>query len=377
MNKKSTCKIVFLVLLTVNPLFADLQYNVNNTNYTIDQSGTTYNYDRLRLRNDYTNGSYYATFIGDAVNYYGGSYINSSDFSYVKAQKSDTAYETQSGFHDYGEGAAYAKVYRFYGGYQDEKNNLVAGLQNIPMGVGKFWNPTNIFNPQNIYALEPDEVFGVMALSYTRSLDTLSSINVVASQRKDHSFKYALRYKTFIKYADFALDAVKSDDTAMLGYELQGNLGSTGIELQSEGAYIESSLYTDANTTHKERFYQATLGCDYGFVNGVTLTTEALYSSKTFDYSQAVLNQASEVITNLTDSNFYMGASLSYDFNIFLSGSATYIGSLDGSNSRFFSPKVTYTLNDYNSFTLGAMLYESSATQRYPDTYYFNYTLSF
>lgn len=359
------------------PLFADLQYNVNNTNYTINQNDTTYNYDRLRLRNDYKNGSYYATFIGDLVNYYGGSYINSQDFTYVKAQKSDTAYKTQSGFHDYGEGAANAKVYRLYGGYQDEKNNLAAGLQNIPMGVGKFWNPTNIFNPQNIYALEPDEVFGVMALSYTRSLGTLSSINAVASQKEDSSFKYALRYKSFIKFADFAFDLVKSDDTTMLGYELQGNVGSTGIELQSEGAYIDSSLYADENRTERQRFYQITLGADYGFVNGITLTAEALYSSKKFDYSRISLNYNSEVLTNLTDSNLYAGASVSYDFNIFLSGSVTYIGSLNGSNSRFFSPKMTYTLNDYNSFTLGAMLYDSSGAQRYPDTYYFNYTLSF
>lgn len=377
MNKRFTCKIIVLVLLTATPLFADLQYNINNTNYTINQNDTTYNYDRLRLRNDYTNGSYYATFIGDVVNYYGGSYINSQDFTFVKTQKSDTAYETQSGFHDYGEGAVTTKVYRLYGGYQDEKNNVVAGLQNIPMGVGKFWNPTNIFNPQNIYALEPDEVFGVMALSYTRSLGTLSSINVVASQKEDSSFKYALRYKNFIKFADFAFDVVKSDDTTMLGYELQGNVGSTGIELQSEGAYIDSSLYADENRTEKQRFYQITLGADYGFVNGITLTAEALYSSKKFDYSQISLNYNSEVLTNLTDSNLYAGASVSYDFNIFLSGSATYIGSLNGSNSRFFSPKVTYTLNDYNSFTLGAMLYDSSGAQKYPDTYYFNYTLSF
>lgn len=370
-------KITLALLVMATSLFADSQVNISNTNFTLRQSNTTYNYDRLRLSDNYTQGDYYLSFIGDLVNYYGHGYVKSVDFSYIKALKSDTNFATQTSFYDYGSGVAYAKMYRFYAGFADEKNNIALGLQNIPMGVGKFWNPTNIFNPQNAYALEPDEVFGVMALSYTRSLSPTSSVRIVASQRKNNTLKYALRYKTFVKIADFAVDVIKSDDTTMLGYEIQGNLAKTGIELQSEGAYIKSSIKTTESQRENQEFYQATLGADYGFVNGVTVTTEILYSSKTFDSSQILLNYNSEIATNLTDSNVHLAFSLSYDFNIFLSGSMTYIEALNRSKSKFFSPAITYTLNDYNTFTLGGMIYNKSQDSRSTDTYYLKYALSF
>jgi hypothetical protein len=34
--------------------------------------------------------------------------------------------------------------------------NAICSLQNISMGVGRIWTPTNSFNPKNIYALESD-----------------------------------------------------------------------------------------------------------------------------------------------------------------------------------------------------------------------------
>ena len=355
-------------------LLADFEYKVTNTNFTINQEEFTYNYNRLRLENDYVQENYYATFIGDVVNYYGEKYTDSLEFNFIKQLHADTTVQTQSAFYDYKKGSLYAKVYRFYGGYEDENNNVVVGLQNISMGVGKFWTPTNIFNPRNTYALEPDETFGVMALNYTRNLSATSSARVVVSQREDKTLKYALRYKAFLEYVDFAADFVKSDDTLMLGYEIQGSLSDTGVELQSEGAYIEATLKGIEN---KQDFYQATVGADYGFRNGVSLTAEALYSSQTFTFAEIVSNLDSELIANLVDSNFYGAASLEYNFNIFLAASFTYIESFNKSNMKFISPTLTYTLNDYNSFTLGAILEDNRANVFDTNRYYFRYLLSF
>lgn len=185
-------KAVFLLLLFAHVLMADFDYSVNNSNFTISQGSevlnsnktTMYNYDRLRFRGDYTNDGFFVTVIADGVNYYGEDYTNSTTFDYLKLQKSDTPFSTQTTFHDYHEGSAYAKLYRLYGGYEDEKNKVVVGIQNISMGVGRIWTPTNLFNPKNSYALEPDEVFGVAAVSYTRHLDDTSHVSVVASQKK-------------------------------------------------------------------------------------------------------------------------------------------------------------------------------------------------
>lgn len=373
-------KLIFCLFLFVHILYADFDYTVNNSNFTISQGSAllgeekryTYNYNRLRFRGDYTDDGFFGTIIADGVNYLGDSYIDSESFEYIQKIKSDTPFNTKTN-----NGPRYAKLYRLYGGYEDGKNRVVAGLQNISMGVGRIWTPTNIFNPKNSYALEPDEVFGVAAISYTRYISTASHINVVASQRADNSFKYAGIYKTFAGFAEIGLDAVISNDTKMAGYEIEGNLADTGIELRSEGAYIEHSLL---GTSGKKEFFQAIAGADYGFKNGVTLVLEALYSSKSFSYQEIADNFDSEIASNLLYSKLHTAVSLSYSFNIFLDGSLLYIESFEGKNSRFVSPSLTYTLNDYNSFIVGAQILggrSESGFESSDNTYYFKWSFTF
>ncbi|MEA2091441.1 MAG: hypothetical protein U9O83_03625 [Campylobacterota bacterium] len=380
-------KVVLFLVLFIKLLLADFEYTLDNTNFTISQGSVApnidktylYNYDRLRFRGDYREEDFFATVIGDGVNYLGHDYVSSNDFKYLKLIESDTPFKTQTSFHDYYEGSIYAKLYRLYGGYEDNNNRVVLGLQNISMGVGRIWTPTNLFNPKNIYALEPDETFGVAALSYTRHIDDTSHISVVASQKADHSFKYGARYKAFLDFADFAIDAVSSDDTKMLGLELEGNLLDSGVELRSEGAYIKSTFKSLTQSEYKE-FFQGIVGADYGFVNGVTLVAEALYSSESFSYQEIVLNYDSEILSNLLYSNFYTALSLTYAFNIFLDGSLLYIESFNDENSRFVSPSLTYTLNDYNSFVIGAMMQNGSSNSEFgmfENTYYLKWALSF
>ena len=385
---------LILSVLTAATLSADLDYRVTNTNFTISQGSidpttdTTYlyNYNRLRLRSDYTQDNFFVTFIGDGVNYLGDDYVNSLSFEYIKLLQSDTPFKTQTSFHDYDNGTVYAKLYRLYAGYEDEDNRVVIGLQNITMGVGRLWTPTNLFNPRNTYGLEPDEVFGVAGVSYTRHLSTTADITVVASQKADHSFKYASSLKAFLEFGDVAANVVSSDETLMIGYELEGNLGDTGIEVRSEGAYIRNNniqIYhqdTNSTTVEEETFFQAIVGADYGFENGITVVGEALYSSKEFGYDEVLLNINSEIVPNLVLSKFYLGGTVSYAFNLFLDGSLTYIESFNDLNSRFIAPTVTYTFNDYNTFTLGAMLQhgaDGSEFGSFENTYYFRYELSF
>ena len=355
-------KLILLLFLFPHAMMADFDYRIENTNLSVSQDSVVYNYDRLRLRGDYFQNNFFSTIIVDGVNYYGQKYINSEEFTLIKSIESDTPFSTASSFYNYDNGSAYAKIYRAYIGYEDGKNRVVFGLQNITMGVGRIWNPTNLFNPTNIYALEPDEVFGVFGVSYTRYINDTSHIRVVASQKADDSFKYGAIYKSYMSFADIGFSLISSNQTKMLGYEIEGNLLDTGIELRSEGAYIKNEL---------KDFFQGIVGVDYGFVNGVTLVAEVLYSSKNFSYQEILENFNSEIASNLVYTNFYTALSLSYSFNIFLDGSVLYIDSFDDKNSRFISPSLTYTLDDYNSFMVGAMVGDLKSR------YYFKYLLSF
>ena len=353
----------FSLVLFTTSVFADFDYTVNNSNFTVSNKNYMYNYNRLRFRGDYTQDKFFASVIADGVNYLGSKYTNSTTFDYIKSVSSDTPFKTQSNFHDYDNGEIYSKLYRLYGGYEDNENKVVVGLQNISMGVGRIWTPTNLYNPRNIYAIEPDEVFGVMAISYTRHLNETSHLTIVSSQKEDNSFKYGARYKAFLSVADFAVNIVHSNDTDMIGYELEGNLFDSGVELRSEGAYIQNNL--------EDAFFQGILGADYGFENGVTLVVEALYSSKKFSKNEILQNLDSEIVANLQSSTLYTATYISYSFNLLLDSSLTYIESFNEKNSRYISPTLTYTLNDYNSFMLGAMLYDGD------NNYYFKWSLSF
>lgn len=367
-------------------LHAQVQYRIENSNFTISQgsqlqNGDTYlyNYDRLRLRLDYTQDQYFATFIADTINYLGGTYVDSNDFAYVKSRHSDTPFKTQTTFHNYGDGAAYAKIYRAYAGYEDLQNRVIAGVINISMGVGRIWTPTNLFNPPNTYALESDEVFGVSGISYTRHLNAMSDLTVVATQKEDKTLKYAVKYKAFLELADVGVDILYSDTTKMLGYELEGNLADTGVELRSEGAYIKTKLNSLAATKDEELF-QAIAGADYGFVNGITLIGEALYTSKRFSTQEILQNLQSDILSNMNGSYLYGATSLSYSFNIFLDGSLTYIESFNKQNSRFISPLLTYNFNDYNTFNIGATIFNGVKNSEFGnvgDSYYFRWNLSF
>ncbi len=382
----SSKKLFFLLLFFAEFLFADEGYRVTNTNITLLEGSVTqaedkrymYNYNRLRFYADYEQDRYFGSVISDIVNYYGDSYTSSNSFEYLKNSRSDTPFETQTNFKDYGKGAVYAKLYRAYVGYEDAKNRVVAGLQNISMGVGRIWTPTNIFNPRNSYAIEPDEIYGVSALSYLRHLNDTSHVTIVASQNREKKFKYAGQYKGYLSFADIGLNAVNSDKTKMIGYEIEGNLAESGVELRSEAGYIRSSLEDEFSQEYAVEFFQGILGAEYGFKNGVTLVFETLYSSKDFSYEEVLFNLDSDILSNLVHSNFYSGVTLSYSFNLFLDASLLYIESFGDKNSRFISPSLSYTLNDYNTLTLGAQILGGKSESEFREnSYFFKWSLSF
>ena len=383
-----TLKILFVLGLLTLALFAQVDTTVSNTNITVctgsivanEDKNYLYNYDRLRIKSEYTKGDYFTTLIADGVHYLGEEYIHSQTFNTIRNFRSDTPFETQSSFSAYDDGLSYAKLYRFYTGYEDANDKVILGLQKISMGVGRIWTPTNLFNPRNSFALEPDEIFGVLALNYSRHLSETSMLTFVASQKKNESYKYATQYKNAFDFAEIGINVIASDDTKVLGYEIEANLFDTGIEIRSEGSYIESQLFDTLNVLKQSYFTQAILGADYGFKNGITWILEAYYSSDDFTSSEIQANISSDIISSLVFSKFYLGTSLSYSFNLVIDAGLTYIESFNEENSRFISPTLTYTLNDFNTFYFGALLGKGNAGSEYgqiSNSYYLKYGLSF
>ncbi len=348
--------LMLLYALHVSANLCDL--TLENSNFTISQGDYDpqsdgrylYNYDRLRLTSQCQNGSWFLYATGDGIHYWGNAFVNSADFALQQTLKADTPFNTQTPFYDYASAGAQARVYRLYGGYDDGDNRISAGLQNITMGVGRIWTPTNLFNPKNSYAIEPDEVYGVAALSYTRTLGDTTQLHLVASQKRDYGIKSAARVKLLLESVEVALDLIDSDSTKMAGYEIEGALGNVG--LRSEGAYIDTTL----NTSKEVRFFQGIAGADYGFVNGLTLTAEMLYSSERFDIYEQLANYNHDISANLLGSYCYGAMMASYPLSLVFEGALLYIESFSDTPSRFIAPTLTYRFSDYSALALGALL---------------------
>lgn len=365
------------LLLTCRLGAVEFETTFENSNFTlstpIDGNGerTLVNYNRFRLIESIQQGDWFLTAIGDIENYLGEKYLNSASYRQLSSVRSDTPFSTQTSTHDYGEGEVYAQVHRLYGGYADAKHRISLGLQKVSMGVGRIWNPTDLFNSRNPLALEPDEVYGAFSMLYTYSPGDLSQISAVAAQRADDSFKYAGRIKGYLDVADVALDLIWADDVAMLGYELEGELFDTGVALRTEGGWLEDKLLD-------EKFFQTLLGADYSFENSLILVGEWLHSSKTFE-DQLALRLPSGAQNNLVGSKDYLGTTLGYEFDALLYGNLIGIISADDGSS-YLSPMLSYSLDDDMTLALGAMLYAGESESEFGDlgqTYYINFKLTF
>ncbi len=350
---------------------AEHDLSIENTNFSLSKvpypgdDRVVYNYNRLRLTDKIKEGNWFVTFIGDIDNYYGEDYIDSFEYRYLRSIKADTPFDIQTNAKDYGNGEVFGRIHRFHIGYADDTHNIVFGLQKISMGVGRIWTPTDLFNPRNPLALEPDQIYGAYALSYTYALGELSEVMAVVAKRHDHTYKYAGRVKGNVGFADIAVDLLSSNDAEMIAYEIEGNLFDTGIAWRSEGGYFNDKLLD-------KEFYQGILGLDYGFINGLTVMTEWLYSSKTYSFDEILTHQESTLSNNRHLSSHYIGASAYYEFDLLVNGSLSMIYTPEDQSS-YLSPAIEYSMSDDASIAVGAMLYTGDRKSEFgslENTYY-------
>ncbi len=367
-----------LLCLTAPLMAVEHDFSIENTNYTIskapypDGDRTLYNYNRLRLTDKIKEGNWFAHIIADIDNYYGEDYIESFEYQFLGTINADTPFDIETNSKNYGNGEVFGRLHRFNVGYSDEKHSVVFGLQKVSMGVGRIWTPTDLFNPRNPLALEPDQVYGNYALSYTYALGELSEVMGVVAKRHNDKYKYAGRIKSNFGVVDIALDVLSSDDAQMIAYELEGNLFETGIEWRSEGGYFKDKLLD-------KEFFQGILGLDYGFQNGLTLVTEWIHSSKTYNFDEILLHQESTLSNNRHLSNDYIGASAYYDFNLLFNGALSMIYSPEDQSS-FLSPLIEYSISDDASLALGAMLFNGNGESEFgsvDNSYYLRFKVTY
>ncbi|MCI5207503.1 MAG: hypothetical protein D3910_01625 [Candidatus Electrothrix sp. ATG2] len=240
-------------------------------------------------------------------------------------------------------------VYRAYVQYRGMKHFWSAGRQRIPLGVGRIWNPIDLFNPVDSEAVEPDERTGMESLRYEYAFSELSNLDATLARDKA-----AMRIKGYLEYADVALVGLvdEENDRDIIGWELAGRLPNTGIELRSEGGSFH-------DRSSGERHTEFIIGAEYGFANSLTLLGEYKFSDE--------------------DAGDYLGAMLSYQPAMLWVCSMIGITSLEDS-SGFVAPSVGYSLSDEMTLGLGAFLYYGDEEEIFgsaADRYYLRWFVHF
>ncbi|HIJ79654.1 MAG: hypothetical protein OEY01_13035 [Desulfobulbaceae bacterium] len=314
-------------LMAVLPLLGwPLDYGLENNNIlSYDQAQQGKDYNRLRLESTVRPQDNPALV---------GRLIIDNESSYQYLQRS-LVNETS--------------IYRAYLEYRGEKHFWVAGRQRVPFGVGRVWNPVDVFNPIDSFSIETAERKGTEALRYEYAVSDLANFDLTVAKEKS-----AARIKGFMRHADLALLAVydNENDRDLIGYEAAGELLDTGIELRSEGGRFHDRRRGGC-------FTEFILGAEYGFANSFSLLGEYRY------------NDESKVD--------YWATSLGYQATPLLALRLLNIVNLDD-HSHFTTPSFVYSLSDEMSLACGALFYDGGKDDEFggvSDRYFLNWYVHF
>jgi len=227
-------------------------------------------------------------------------------------------------------------IYRAYLEYRGARHFWTVGKQRIPLGVGRFWNPIDVFNPINIEAIEPNERPGTETIRYEYALNELSNIDVNVAEGKG-----AVRVKSYLAFADVALIGEWDEDMDqdIIGWEIEGELAATGIELRSEGGSFH-------NRQSGKRHTEFIAGAEYGFANSLVLLGEYHYTD-----------------VPRTDQ---IGLSASFMPGMLWTCSLMSVTDI-GDGSGFVSPVVQYSLSDEMTLNAGVFMYHGPDSSSFGD----------
>jgi hypothetical protein len=240
-------------------------------------------------------------------------------------------------------------IYRGYIGYDADRYRVILGKQRVPLGVGRIWNPIDIFNPINVEAIEMAERPGTECVRLEWQMGDLSNLDMTLARDKGE-----VRAKSYLGMADAALVVLIDNDADLdiVGWELEGELFDTGVELRSEGGYFH-------DRSRHESYFTTIVGAEYGFQNSLNVLVEYKYDDDTkLDYGGSIMRYQAGMLWG-----FGLVSLLNMD---------------DG--SYFLAPSVEYSLGDDMTLSAGCFIYGGSSTSEYglvADRYYSRFYIHF
>lgn len=147
---------------------------------------------------------------------------------------------------------------RLYYKHMFDFGEVIIGRQNIAYGVGRIWQPTDLFNPLNPANYTKFEKDGSDAIRFKYYLGTMSDVEFVYNLRDEFGkSNFAGRYRTNWKEYDMSLMVGWFDENPAVGADFAGNLKGAGVRGEI--------LYKHNSDSSEGSYFSAILGADYQF----------------------------------------------------------------------------------------------------------------
>ena len=260
-----------------------------------------------------------------------GSFLETDDFRRLKSYKRHDFFDLDWEAADRRDFYWRHYLYRAYLRYQSEKLNLTVGRQRIAWGTGRFWNPTDIFNPFNPVQVERDERLGADVVNAEFFVTPMAGLNLVyAPQDSSKRSKAALKFKSTYKEVDFSVLAGKSERDRVVGGDFAATVFDGGLRGEAVYYFVRD----------RKNYFQFILNYDYTFKNSFYILIEYLYNSGPLSRPEFLdlIDRGTHTLTrNL------IGLNLGYDITPLLRGDLymIYGPKKDG---VFIQPKLKYSL---------------------------------
>jgi hypothetical protein len=198
-----------------------------------------------------------------------GSYLGTAAFRAAKDAAPAQYWRADAKLLDRGDIHAQAGLYRAWLTWSRDALDVKLGRQRIAWGTGRFWSPLDVLNPVNPLALEREERLGVDAPLVELKTGPLSRVSAVVAPAPDHgSTSRALLWHGNRGGLDLSLVGGRLLGADIVGGDVAGQLGAAGVR-------AEVARLRPIGTTG---FVRATLGVDYAFDTGLTLSAELHYN---------------------------------------------------------------------------------------------------
>jgi len=367
--KKTFLQAAFIFFFFSNSIcFADINLTFSDTNFVntvknISGELRPYDFNRFRTELNAQAPSENIRFKGilDVETFIGQDFLDSSVYNLIQDPDPALPFNPYLDVLESDDVTTRLYLYRMWTEFKFNNANLVFGLQRIPFGVGRVWNPADTFNPINATSVESNERLGVFATRYTHYLTDLSFLEVLVNFVNDMDLdRYALRYKGHHKGMDMGISYVQNSDFLMSAVEWESNLLETGIEVRSEiGIFNNNAL--------DEKYVSGIMGLEYGFPNNLTALAEYFYNglgtSDKEDYDTGILTCG-----NWNLGKHYVGGQMTYELSPLIMLSLASIYNL-GDESFFHGPSIRYSVNDETTFSIGANIFTGTNSSEFGESF--------